>query len=201
MSVGNGWRLDPPSALEPAAARIGLPLLFSCSEEALWAASYLLPASALPLFAPLAESNGAALSRFLLYEEWLWGLASREGGPSARIPYAMQQLALEWFWEPAVHASEREGALCLPCGKLYAPHRAPTGQPQCAACAKRSNQWPPHAVAPDVLPKWWLRCAGCGLAFRGQAQARRCDLCKLARISPSKRRGRSPSAAGAAELS
>jgi hypothetical protein len=194
-AIGEGWRVDAPTELTSETASMGVPLLGSCSTDALYVASRLRQGAELPGFTPLHEDFRVRLARFPSYEALLWDLAAAEGGPSHRVPYAFAFYALEWFWDPEVHALDRIEIPCLRCGRPINPRRPLklTAAPRCPHCAKESPKArtsPAHALAPDGRGRWWLLCRaeGCSNAFVGRADQLRCPHCRSSRTTPHKRK-------------
>jgi hypothetical protein len=183
-----------------------LALLGACSEDALAVAACARVAAQVHRAAltrrtdsdPFAQKQThlhAALTYFLVIEASLWDLARPHGAPTAFIPYALRFAAIEWWWSPGAHRGQTAIALCLRCGAIWVPRRRPRSVvPLCAACRRHGLQelqtWPRHAIAPAERGTWWLRCtaAGCTNLFLGHAQALRCQHCRSAQITQSRRK-------------
>jgi hypothetical protein len=195
--------LPPKTDALPVQACWGLPLLAACSPEnksnALDEIARLVYWLGLPEFEPHHRAFRLLLAEALAAELGLWIEAARYHGPSPRIPYAFQFLALEWFWTPEAHAKDlRAPALCLRCGAMWFPYRKIKSPPRCEHCSSeeaKAREWPAHAVAPDVRGKWWLRCQaeGCKAVFVGRRNQLRCEQCDSSRRTASKRSPLRPS--------
>jgi hypothetical protein len=193
-----GWRLYPPNSDDlPPQAGWGLPLLAACSRDtevnALDALAHRVDGLANPELKTEHGRLRERLAEAITVELRLWMTAADEGGPSPRIPYAFQFLALEWFWTPKAHAGKLHApAVCLRCGSMWFPYRPVEPPPRCAHCSNepaRAREWPQHAFAPDLRGQWWLRCQteGCERAFVGRRNRMRCDECDLSRLARRKR--------------
>jgi hypothetical protein len=167
-------------------------LLAACSPDtipadrnALVYASRLLVARQHPLFVGAQGDFATRLTRLLALETDLWKLASKHGGRTDRLPYALRLRALGWFWTPEAHAPGLDPCtLCIRCGELIPPTTTGrlrrTSPPRCPHCSKEppaARRWPTHAIAPDAPGTWWLRCEveGCDNPFVGQRHERLCD--------------------------
>lgn len=184
FTVDNGWEVGPPRDLQPA--NLGLPLLMSSSPETVFGAGHLLYARRLMPFSQVHTNFTERLSRLLIAENWLWGVAAKHNGPSSKLPYAYRVQAVEWFGGASV-------SMCLRCGWIVLHQRTTELPPRCPRCAKEppaAREWPRHAVAPAERGTWWLNCQAedCSLAFVGRRNQVRCPSCRTSRTTRSKRK-------------
>ena len=208
---GDLWMVAPEISEQELATGIpelppqtpaGIPLLAACSPESVPADRNALDRASRWLMVCQGNSLeqiradfSARLTRLILIEHNLWRLASAQGGPADRIPYAFRYCLLAWCWTPEAHAPGLDAcALCIRCGDIIPP--TTTGRPRrkspplCSRCAKdppSARTWPAHAVAPDGPGEWWLICDGCGNFFAARRQARYCRGCKSSAVTPSRR--------------
>jgi hypothetical protein len=146
--------------------------------------------------APLAVERGhyaRERTKLIRAEHRLWELAGSYGALSDRIPYATRVLLLIVSWIPEAHEPPGAYTLCLRCGGLlFRRRRTFSTLPRCATCMKETpsqREWPPHAMAPDDVGTWLLRCQypDCDLIFNGPRHRKLCPEHTSARLPPRRR--------------
>ena len=188
------WQLRTAILIDRSTCKLGLPLLFACSDSAQEVARKRSLSRLGKRLKHQHAYHARQAAKLILWEQLLWHIAADHGGPCSSIPYATTFHALEWFWEPSLHATSDFQVPCLRCGALIEPKRPPRDFPQCEHCTKNSNlrkPWPAHAIAPAERGSWLLRCQAqnCTNWYLGTPQRLRCDTCpKTSDTSPHKRK-------------
>jgi hypothetical protein len=170
LAIGNGWNIGEPVLDISLGTDFGIPLLGACSAEAMIAFSRMRIATDLGSLEQVNEDLSIRLTDLIEAEHDLWDMAWKHGGLSPTLPYAYRYRALEWLWTAAASKHGNGVALCIRCGTIILPKRAPRVDPRCPACAKESpaaREWPANAIAPAEQGTWWLQCqaAGCRTAY------------------------------------
>jgi hypothetical protein len=185
---------DMSEKVDQLSLTFGIPLLTSLVPRSMPAIAEILLRRFTPGLRPERDLRRELGMRLIAQEAHLWDMATKHGGPSPTLPFAIRVRALRWWWEPERDSEpgqrrEPRTTICVRCGALEIARAVRNGAPVCAHCRKDRSLDRPRAIAPAGKGTWWLRCQtpGCLKAFVGRAQARHCPEHRSSRIAPGQR--------------